>query len=280
VPTNVEIRLSYFNGQPIGDPSVLVRPVGGQPITLDIRDHEGEESSSVRLVLAKPTEELLANTTYEVLDRVVYGCRPGSAPDSGADCLQPHHAVVATFVTGATKDQAPPSFGGVKVPTIHELLVCDSDGCCGPYSGVPVIFDWDPAADDHSPDLVRYNVYRSPAGTTAPGQPVARFKSDFPFMGELLCSGSRHPGAGPGAIIEPGVYAVRAVDSAGNEEQNTTVVEVPAACASAKPDASSEPDASGGCTISRPRTLHGLSIFALLSGLLLARYARRSRQEQ
>ena len=276
VPTNAEIRLSYFNALPIGDPSVLVRPVGGQPITLDIRDHERGEFPSVRLVLAKPTEELLANTAYEVLDRVVVGCRP-SAAGSGADCLRPDHAVVATFVTGATKDQTPPSFSGVKVPKIENKVVCDDSSCCGPYSAVPIILDWDSAADDHSPDLVRYNVYRSPTGTTPPVQPIARFLTDFPFRGGLVCSGSPQQGGhgspGLGMTIDPGMYAVRAVDSAGNEEQNTTEVEVPAACAGGEVPSES----AGGCTMSRPPKSKSVSIFLLAAGLLLARYARRSR---
>jgi hypothetical protein len=273
VPTNAEIRMGYFNGRSIGDPSVLVRPVGGQPIALEIRDADAGQYEPVRLVLAKPSEELLPNTTYEVLDRVVVDCQPNSGADSGLDCTRPEHAIVATFVTGATNDHTPPSFGGVKESTIGNKIVCDNGACCGPYSAVPVRLKWDPAADDGSPDLVRYHLYRNSAGTIAFDRPVARFWPSVAFSGKLLCSGLPHPGGGwPGAgIIEPGVHAVRAVDSAGNEDQNTATVDIPASCGSGESDAS-------GCAISRRGPSRDISVLALLGGLLVGGSARRSRK--
>jgi hypothetical protein len=277
VPTNTEIRLSYSNGRTIGDPSVLVRPVGGQPIALQIRAHDQGHYRPVRLIVAKPAEELLPNTTYEVLDRVVVGCRPNSGADSGVVCLQPDHAVVATFATGATKDATPPSFGGLKAATIGNKIVCENGGCCGPYSAVPVNLSWDPAIDDRSPDLVLYNVYRGDAGTKAVDQPVARYWRYVGLHGELLCSGSPDQNTGlPGSeIIEPGAYTVRAVDSAGNEDSNTAVVEISPPCGTAEPDGETE---ASGCTISRAGSSRDVSGFALLGGLLLVGSARRPRR--
>jgi hypothetical protein len=130
---------------------------------------------------------------------------------------------------------------------------------------------------DRSPELLGYNVYRDAAGTTAIDQPVARFWHYVGLRGELLCSGSHQPNIGPPdtEIIEPGTYAVRAVDSAGNEDQNPAVVEIPAQCGSGAPDSETE---ASGCTISRAGSSRDISGFALLGGFLLVGFARRPRR--
>jgi hypothetical protein len=204
----------------------------------------------------------------------VDGCRPNSGSDSAAICLQPDHAVVATFATGATKDVTPPTFGGLKAATVGNQIV--SERSCWPYSAVPAQLSWDAATDDRSPELVYYNVYRGSVGTTAVDQPVARYWWHVGLRGELLCSGSPEPNIGPRDIevIESGTYAVRAVDSAGNEDQNTAVVEIPERCGSGHAD--SETDAFG-CTISHAGSSRDISGFALLGGLLVG-FARRPRK--
>jgi len=237
-PLNGEIRLTYRGGLK-DDPSVVVRPAGGQPISLELRDggpdNDGVFASYGKVVLAKPLADLLPNTTYEVLDRVVNGCRTDSGADAGA-CFLAEPAVVSTFVTGASRDDAPPTFGGVSAVNIGALQVCDQSSCCGPYSGFPVTLGWSPATDDHDAAFVRYNVYSHSSDAGATGVIVARFLNASQLHGGIICtpppyaSGVINGGLG---IALKGTYAVHAVDAAGNEDQNSAEVEVEKMCTGA-----------------------------------------------
>jgi len=247
LPTNTEVRVAYYNGYGLSGSSVVVRPVGGPPIALDIvqgswpvEDH-GFAVRSAFTVLAKPIVPLLPNTTYEILDRVIAGC--GLRMGDAGECMQSDAAVVSTFVTGPARDDAAPVFAGGNGATTGSIGVCDSSACCGPYAALRVTLSWDPSSDDLSADFIRYNLYRAAEGDGGIGGIALRYVPGPQLSGALLCSGGPLIGygiRGMGTILTPGRYAVRAVDAAGHEDQNAAVIEVRGTCAG--------PDNDGGFT--------------------------------
>jgi hypothetical protein len=267
---NTEIRLTY-RGNFMADPGVLVRPAGGQPVAIDLREvalNQDGWGGRGKVVVAKAAADLLPDTTYEILDRVQLGC-------DGGDCLRPDPTVVATFVTGSSRDDTAPVFGGVKTVQIGMLAVCNGGACCGPYSGFGVTLTWDPAIDDHNTALVRYNVYGvdSSGGTT--GEVAARFIDAEQLFGAIVCRATGYSSGIPGlGVAMKGTYMVRAVDAAGNEDQNGATVVVDKKCTGDDEDAQDPPPDSGSCSIAKPHRSSPLLPLGLF-GVLLAWMARR-----
>lgn len=218
IPVNTEIRIQYTGASApevrTGLEGLAVRPVGGgDPIELTVETRPSDEGV---VVVARPTAPLAVGAAYEILDRLA---DEWCVSDP---CLS-EPAVVATFTTSDVEDLVAPAFGGL-VEVSASADECDSSACCGPYSVVSHGFGWEPANDDGPADQIRYNVY-GPGGSL-----VAALVSSA--RGYETCAGAPTGDDEIGHFqVGPGEWSVRAVDLAGNEDDNEIVVQVEATCA-------------------------------------------------
>ena len=206
VPLNVQPSITYRGDVGSLDTYFHVRPVGGLPVELE-RESSGEPQrlvSSARLL-----SNLDPDTTYEMLDRVMVPCN--SWPD---ECILPGFQVVSTFTTGSSTDDTSPSFAGLGALS-SQFLPASEEDTCGFYSSVTFMLTWSPASDDRPDEWVRYNVYDG-----ANRRQIALLDSTH-VTGEALCSGMADFWPLEGLFSGPtGDYYVRAVDAAGNEDDN------------------------------------------------------------
>jgi hypothetical protein len=224
VPLNAEIRIEYAG--PTGEVSsldledILLRPAGGAPIALEVVLRQGAGRA---VVVGRPAAALAPATVYEILDRWTEGpC------DDDVACIAEDHALVGTFTTGDAADAAPPVFAGLsEVTGGDEPEICDDSACCGPNTSLSFGFVWDPATDETPAGELRYDLYGPGDALVQPLLP----QSSVYARGYRVCSGDLIPNDEDGYFaVEPGFYTVRAVDLAGNVDDNEVQVEVLASC--------------------------------------------------
>jgi hypothetical protein len=204
VPTNAEIRVYYNFGEyaatgdlerPV-DP--IVRVVGGASI--GVTSMWRLNPGWIEVIVLTPTDPLMPGTAYEILD-TVHG-----------SMLTSEHRVVATFTTGDGPDVTPPVFAGALPAGPSDLDVCDDTACCGPYVISRSALRWDAATDDHS--WLAYEV-----------EPFSRLI--YGNGAEWVCSGSHMFG---GRALGAGPHRVRAIDLAGNTDDNDVWVTLTFSC--------------------------------------------------
>lgn len=207
LPTNGHLLITYGASfdEHIADlgADLVVLDQAGAPVPMT------RTRSGAKIVLA-PEAALLPAHTYRIADRRRLPCTI-----LDGTCGATNAAVeFATFTTGPAPDTQAPAAGGIVAASPGERRTCDSGSCCGSYETVPIAFTWAEGHDDVAGTDLRYNIYRQ-SGTTL--VPVARFQSrDFFYSGWQTCRGDT---SGPDEVT-PGAYVVRAVDYAGNEEEN------------------------------------------------------------
>jgi hypothetical protein len=203
VPTNARLFVTYASSAEgladLGSDLALLDGDGTAiPATVEVV--EGS-------VLLKPHADLLPNHAYQLADRRTVPCAA-----AGTDACAPTNATTpfATITTGPGPDRTPPSFGGLAATSPQPDAICGGDTCCGHV--VPIKFDWTNGTDDVAGVDVRYDVFEQDGAMLVP---VARLLPLDGFHGAQVCDGSWG-----GPDIGPGNYVVRAVDYAGNEDQN------------------------------------------------------------
>jgi hypothetical protein len=220
LPTNTRVVVSYGVGSSDG-----AIPAIGPDLTL--LDADGSTVAittevSGTAVVIRPNAPLLPNHGYQIADRRAVPC--GIGFPAGCE-LAAAPAVFASFTTGATADDAAPTFAGLSGYHIGDRSSCQTAGsCCSVYDINYVDLMWPAAADDIAGADVRYNVYRRDR-STAPALVATRI-SGTTLSGAAVCSG--HWG---GPELPAGFYMVRAVDWAGNEDANAQEVHIGDACA-------------------------------------------------
>jgi hypothetical protein len=203
---------------------------------------------------------LTPTTRYQVMWRLPRGCAPST-------CLGASPVAVASFITGASTDDVPPSFAGVTGVVLGERR--EVDDACGPYRVVNVAFTHDGASDDRGP--ARFIVERvNPAGHTIQVTgPIASVD-----QGVFLCHDSLPGENGPAAdfvLRVAGTYRLRALDGSGNRDDNMATVLIDGhVCVDAPPTLDPEPD---GCR-AHPGGVAGAPL-VLGALLLLVRRRRR-----
>lgn len=248
-PTNAIVEIWYS-----GDPGEVareaqIRPLGGAPVGTSV-------SRTGNRVLVRPAAPLEPSTVYEVLDRVLVPCVGYGPCDAAA------HAVVGTFTTGTGPDTTPPVFAGLARIEVLSLDVCESSGCCGPYTAARFLLHLDPGMDDSG--HVRYELHRVGESTPLPGS-----------MGYMICSREGLPGAKlPGDFMAmPGdTFFARAIDIAGNVDTNDVQLAVDFSCDPAPTDG--DADAGCGCRMSHDDSAAAAPLLLLV---LLLRPRRRPR---
>ena len=209
VPVNAEIRVVYdvwFDIDPGGafDGAVSVRPAGGANI--DAAVETVMTDARVTLVV-RPAVPLEPNTTYEVLDSVSVPCQNWEP----SNCIDAEASVVATFETGTSADEVAPTFAGL-ASLGSSTDRSEEFNSCGEWASVTFSLRWDAATDDSEDDWILYNVY-SHDGTLE-----LAYAHSLGAAGEALCDGG-HPLFSQ-FWGQTGEYFVRAVDVAGNEDNN------------------------------------------------------------
>lgn len=236
VPLNAEVVVEYEGAVRDHEWPLQVRPVGGEPLALEL-DVFGVGWRAI--ATGRLDAQLEPDTTYEVLDRLTMPCQ-----DSVANCLRDDFAVVATFTTGTAPDLVAPQFGGLQTLS-SDFVPEDESDSCGVYAYVDFHLWWDAAEDDSPVAWLRYVVYDTNdqrwnvqlGGISAAGQALCSGRSDVWPLGADF--------TGP-----VGGYFVRAVDIAGNEDINR-IAKRTDECPVAEPDAgpmadAAEPDAGSG----------------------------------
>lgn len=270
VPTNAEVLVRYKGTFDL-DPQVRIRQPGMPVLDADVKQISGFTLGDDELFIVRPTAALAANTTYEVLDRVTVPC---------TDCTLGGFEVVATFTTGTGTDTSPPDFAGLASLDSNQG---QNSGTCGDYTYLTFALSWKSASDDEPTAWLRYNVYNTR------GLIAARVSSDQ-ITGETICSGR--------ADFDPleadfeagtGLYWVRAVDLAGNEDQNTHELATGSCGTPALPDAGAGGTVSadagpvgaaspGGCAVTLARGGAGARAPAVLAAFALLAWAGRRRR--
>jgi hypothetical protein len=271
VPTNVQARVTHAGSTGHDDLAgdLAIRPAGGAPVAATItvlRNAGGPQ----RVFIVRPGAPLAPHTTHELLGRV----RPNCAHDCAAD----PPVVLATFTTGAGPDTTAPTFTGIEridvtaIPDFHRCL-------CGPGEGAILDVRHGEASDDSA--VAGYHVYFDDQLVSAAGTRGHAFCDTYPTLGLPDVTFFKR-GAGRGR------YSVRAVDLAGNEDQNLASVSLDLACApvacrltpdagppsgpDAPPPALAGGEAEGGCAVGGGGAASGIWI------ALLATWSARRRR--
>lgn len=161
----------------------------------------------------RPDAPLAPHATYELVDAY-----PETCPCLPSGCQAGTPAVFATFTTGDGPDSTPPVFGGL-AGNICEHEVCGIAGstCCGPYDHLSMTFITTQDASDDN--LVGLRLYARKDGESYDyGRPLAPLKISDPVDSAFASRWSLD--------LTPGTWhvQVRAFDSSGNEDGNTTEV--------------------------------------------------------
>ena len=212
--------------------------MGGSEVALDTRVVAADGLGYGGLfVVARPTEALAPHTAYEVLDRIRVDCVSGIEPTA---CMDDEPHIVATFTTGAGRDDESPDFRGLEDVEQTSEWCTTGGGCCvnGDASNLRLVHA---EVDDGPIGSVRYNVYVDGTLTVAYGRAGV--------TGGALCPGTSGIPLGS-FVMTSGDIAVRAVDLAGNEDANDVFVHVTPRCGSAGPPSEpgsppSEPEPGG-----------------------------------
>lgn len=215
VPLNARVVVTYTTSPRLELPSraVQIRPVGGEPIPLDV-----EPSDDPLTVVVRPRTALNPYQSYEVLDPLLVPCQ-------ALECRAAEPSVVSTFVTSGAPDLVPPTFAGVArvESTPYPYTSCFYD------TAFWLTLGWN-AARDESSSAVLYHVYDITATT-----PLASF-----VTGPELTTGVTCPKWPRGPL------SVRAFDWAGNLDMNQAFIMVPPSCSGNAADGSVPVDSSTG----------------------------------
>jgi hypothetical protein len=246
VPTNPRLVVRYrvVRGAAVVPPvgsGLVLQDADGTPIPAAV-EIAGDDA------VVRPVAPLLPNHTYQLADNLNVPCDTYQNPCVVASEPQ----VFASFTTGAGADESPPVFGGTRSIEVLEHFICESDACCGPYDVYQVRVGWDSGTDDVAGSDLRYNVYRREGASLAP---VAAGVGGTELVGSAVCSGSS------GASFEPGVYVVRAVDGAGNEDANTVGRQLGDPCSSS--------GSGSGCAVAGDRVAPTSPVVLVVAALLL-----------
>jgi MYXO-CTERM domain-containing protein len=285
VATNPGLLITYVGWYDISGPSTL----GPDLVLLDA---EGKVVPAAIAPVGRgavslhPSSPLRPGATYRLADG-------RSVPCNGPACsaaVEP--APFASFTT-TTRDDAAPAFAGLTDVRVDDFT--ESNTSCGQFSGHVVRMRWDPAQDDRLGPDVRYNLQRRAPGSST-WQSVKSLSKDLEYQIFINCTN----GKGSRAVVdEPlGDYRVRAVDGAGNEDDNEVTLNLadpcplpPAAAPAAEtpdpqpappaaPAATPDPVVGGGCAVSARSAAHpSTALFPTAVGFaaLLARRRRRTR---
>jgi hypothetical protein len=247
VPTNVKLVVVYQTmGSPIAD-HLRLQASNGAEVDLQVTQPEKQSSASGlrQTSVLTPTKLLNANVQYQLLSDISQvpcipnellstsgGSYPACLPVAGGadggirvglDAGTPSF-VVASFMTGSGPDQSAPAMSGA--PTYRSYpYSCVGGGCCGPYEGYSVGFDWPSATDDLG--VVMYELSHAGSGVLFPiGESASRISLGR-IEGAFLCSGMIFPismmDGYTSFLGEPGAYQVVAVDLAGNRSDPISV---------------------------------------------------------
>jgi hypothetical protein len=244
VPINTEVwidYLSYDGSLPLAD--IELRR-GSRLIPVTVR----MLTSFHRAFVVQPSSPLDPDTTYEVWTRI-----PTVPCVDSTDCVSTDWSRLSSFTTGARRDDTAPRFRGV-LGGVTRPVGGPSD--CGDYEFIQITLQWLGAIDE-SP--VRYVIHA--------GSP------DGPVLTELAAGqGYRVCWSTPeaevlvdGFVSDSPTYSVRAIDLAGNEDDNVATVTLDVSCPSpivdagpmidspiSTPDGATtppDPHGSGGCEV-------------------------------
>lgn len=243
VPVNSRVFVTY-SGAPYA-PAVMeaitLQPQGGGPVAATISSIDSGNPWIHQRVLT-PTSDLAPNTAYEVRGRVRQtGC---------TDCVAATPELLATFTTGANRDETPPTFAGATgVVVTGTYEVCDGTSCCGPYAGTRMQLQYTLPTDA---DFAGLRLYRDDAASG----PYAIVGP----RGMALCQGQVISGFNGDFFVPEGTYYLRAVDLAGNEDRNSAPVTLD--CEVTSPSDNASP-ASSGCAAVPASGQIGILLIAL-----------------
>lgn len=270
-PTNTRLVVSYE--LQATSPGFEVPALGSDVALLDADGTLVAASVEVigsRVVL-EPSEALLPNHAYQIVDRRTVPC--GYPSQNGCALTDEPHAF-ASFTTGTVTDTVAPMFSGVLSISIGQRVTCADVGCCGPFDEVPVTLSWSSGSDDLAGGDLRYNAYYRPDSTPEAVSLVAGLVAGTELRGLQSCSvGVSRSITGP---IEagPGTYILRAVDWAGNETPSSAGQVLADLCSPRTSPADTtngeqptQPRAhvAGGCSLAEGRGDLGRSIWWLLA---------------
>jgi hypothetical protein len=239
LPANARIVVSYH----VSSPDVTVEPRLSSDIELRTADGQAVAVAVATIgydVVVRPVAPLPPGIELRLTDRRALPCgQLGSACALTAD-----PQLIGTFTAGTASDDTPPAFQGLLSVSVGLRQTCTGIECCGHSDSTPVTLAWTAASDETSGADVRYNVYQgldlsAPASTL-----IAGFVSGTELSGHITCSGSTSPPATP--YLPVGVYLVRAVDWAGNEDANDAKLVVLSRCEDPIPGSGGGGGGSGG----------------------------------
>lgn len=199
------------------------------------------------VAVLKPELPLAPDTVYQLSDR--RNTIPCNRFQPDRPCVLGTPKAFMSFTTGDVVDNQPPSFAGLTEIATGGLDVCESGGCCGPYTARNFAATWDKASDDVSGDSVVYNLYGSD-----PVKPVGALLTATLVPLAIPCGGLA---GSPNAIrIAGGAFHVRAVDWAGNEDGNTVIQSTQPGASGTLCTRDDAPDAGPPDTAASPGTGH------------------------
>jgi hypothetical protein len=249
VPTNGRLLVTYQGQSTSGLPTL-----GADVVMLD-----GETNVPIRVdsgnpVVVQPIEPLLPNHSYQLADRRTVPCAPQMVSCAAGSEVVPF----ATISTGDGPDNAPPVFAGLDAISVAPLESCSAESCCGPYDLHRVTLSWKAGVDDVAGANLSYRIYRRDGAEL---QKIVDRHTGTTYQGVSVCSGLVQAEWGHPSLAD-GLYVVRALDWAGNEDSNEVDIALSPPCS---------PRGGGGCGVASataratPFVLGILALLAVLS---------------
>jgi hypothetical protein len=243
VPTNARIVVTYRTAidQPAVADHLQLVDAGGAPVPFTVATTV-QPDGIVEVVT--PSQPLAAGAQYKLLDRLPSEC---DLPYQ-RDCLAEVASPITTFTTSDGPDTTAPTFAGI-TDSNDDYHFFDPQDSCGAAAWIRHSLDWGAATDSADgvateTAWIRFNVY------DGAGHLLHALAEGPPVELKTLCTDAdgnpiAHDADGDGVEDNDTKLVVRAVDLAGNEDDNEVVFEA-SACNSIPDEEPGGCDASGG----------------------------------
>ncbi|HAA55395.1 MAG TPA: hypothetical protein DCE42_11600 [Myxococcales bacterium] len=224
IPLNAQISVEYQYFAGFGrfgewrDQEKIVLIKAGKEIDVEVKTFGQYSALNQRhLIILTPKQALMPSTEYEIHSRIA---QTPCSEFASSPCVVGGLAKIGSFKTGTVTDTTAPSFQPAAKVSCGDVESCGHGACCGPYVRGSLSIRWSKAQNEAHADAIRYNIYQSndmtkPMLTRVDGNGVTFYKT---LSGGFHFPDWSHLG------VASGKYVIRAVDIAGNEEQNNTLI--------------------------------------------------------
>ncbi len=228
LPRNTQFVVSYetYHHVILGG-ELTLRDASGQPVRSQITKTDTQTADTLLIrqqtFVLKPETELPPGR-YDLVDQSVVPCQ-----GAGASCQLAQAASFASFEITSGSDVTPPSFAGAEALQAVYFDTCDNEACCTPTVARLYYLRHQPGLDQVTSPL-RSHLYGPNGNLLVPFLATTFSDGTATITLSVRCAG--RPSLF-GVSTTAGAHFLRAVDWAGNEDDNQVIREIVDPCANA-----------------------------------------------